>query len=128
MTEIAKTFRTLPLLEDSGTNDGPSGGCGCGGCGCGASEADTASFATPIASEAGNPTTSRTYLVSGMTCGHCATAVTSELIALAGVTDVHVDLVANGTSAVTVVSQDPLDQTQVAAALDEAGGYHLVQQ
>ncbi|SDO51645.1 Copper chaperone CopZ [Nocardioides szechwanensis] len=72
--------------------------------------------------------TTQTYLVSGLTCGHCATAVTSELMSLAGVTGVHVDLVAGGTSAVTVIRQDPLDKTQVAAALDEAGDYHLVQQ
>jgi hypothetical protein len=36
-----------------------------------------------------------------------------------------VDLVAGGTSTVTVTSKTPLDQTQVAAALDEAGGYQL---
>ena len=71
--------------------------------------------------------TIHTYAVSGMTCGHCAAAVTSELKSLEGVTDVHVDLVAGGTSTVTVASQAPLDDIQVRAALEEAGEYQLVQ-
>ena len=132
MTEIAETARSLPLLEaqtaDS-ADSGDSGGCGCGRCGCGASDADTAATPTTSSSiDQEKPMTTQTYHVSGMTCGHCATAVTSELMSLAGVTDVHVDLVAGGTSAVTVISQDSLDETQVVAALDEAGDYHLVQQ
>ena len=69
--------------------------------------------------------TTSTYAVTGMTCGHCAGAVTSELKTLEGVTDVAVDLVAGGTSSVTVTSTQPLEETQVAAALDEAGDYHL---
>ncbi len=69
--------------------------------------------------------TSQTYAVTGMTCGHCASAVTSELTALDGVSDVQVALVAGGTSAVTVTSDQPLEDAQVAAALDEAGDYQL---
>lgn len=69
--------------------------------------------------------TNQTYAVTGMTCGHCAGAVTSELTALNGVTDVRVDLVAGGTSTVTVTSDQPLDDTQVAAALENAGEYQL---
>lgn len=45
---------------------------------------------------------SQTFAVSGMTCGHCAGAVSSELQALDGVTEVGVDLVAGGTSTVRV--------------------------
>ena len=67
----------------------------------------------------------QTYPVTGMTCGHCAHAVSSELRALDGVTDVDVDLVAGGTSQVTVTSEQPLDDAQVAVALDEAGDYQL---
>jgi len=63
------------------------------------------------------PTTA-TYTVTGMTCGHCVQAVTDELTALAGVSDVQVSL-ADG--AVTVTSQGPLDPADVAAAVDEAG-------
>ena len=66
-----------------------------------------------------------TIQVAGMTCGHCVSAVTEELTGLPGVTDVSVDLVAGGTSPVTVTSEQPLDDAAVAAAVDEAG-YELV--
>ena len=66
------------------------------------------------------------YLVTGMTCGHCASAVRSEVAALDGVVDVDVDLQAGGTSEVRVTSSKPLNDEQVAAALDEAGDYRLV--
>ena len=61
------------------------------------------------------------YRVTGMTCGHCIAAVTEELSALDGVSTVAVDLVAGGTSAVQVTSEAPLDDSAVAAAVDEAG-------
>ena len=67
----------------------------------------------------------QTFPVTGMTCSHCVGAVTSELKQLAGVTDVSVDLVAGGTSQVTVASETPLGEADVAGALDEAGDYHL---
>jgi len=70
-------------------------------------------------------THSATYAVTGMTCGHCVGAVTSELKALDGVTDVAVELVADGISTVTVISDAPLSEAQVIEALDEAGGYQL---
>jgi copper chaperone len=63
--------------------------------------------------------------VVGMTCGHCASAVTEELKALDGVTDVQVALVAGGTSAVSVDATRKLTPAEVAAALDEAGNYRL---
>ena len=69
-----------------------------------------------------------TYLVSGMTCGHCVSAVTEEigkLEGVTGVTGVKVDLVAGGRSRVTVTSTAPLSLTAVRAAVDEAG-YELV--
>lgn len=62
--------------------------------------------------------TERTYTVIGMTCGHCVSAVTAELSKLPGVSDVHVDL---ESGAATVTSATPLDQADVAAAIDEAG-------
>ena len=37
-------------------------------------------------------TTTSTYTVSGMTCGHCVAAVTEEVAKIDGVTDVGVDL------------------------------------
>ncbi len=69
--------------------------------------------------------TTATYQVTGMTCGHCAHAVTDELKNLDGVSDVTVDLHPGGESAVTVSSVKPLAPEAVAAALDEAGDYHL---
>lgn len=70
-------------------------------------------------------TITSTYLVNGMTCDHCARAVSTELSGLAGVTDVKVDLVVGGTSPVIVTSTNPLADEDVAAALDEAGEYRL---
>lgn len=68
----------------------------------------------------------QTFQVAGMTCGHCAHAVTSELQAVAGVTDVSVDLVAGGTSTLSVQADHELTDAEVTAALDEAGNYTLV--
>lgn len=62
-----------------------------------------------------------TVLVSGMTCGHCVKSVTEELSSLDGVQDVSVDLVAGGTSTVTVTSDATLDVDAVRGAVDEAG-------
>ena len=62
------------------------------------------------------------YTVSGMSCGHCVSAVTAELQKLDGVT--AVDVVLDG-GAVTVCSEQPLDDEAVRAAVDEAG-YELV--
>lgn len=59
--------------------------------------------------------------VSGLTCGHCVNAVTEELTALSGVESVHVELVSGGTSTVTVASESPLVESDVRAAIDEAG-------
>ena len=69
--------------------------------------------------------TSATYQVTGMTCEHCVHTVTGELTNLDGVTDVSVDLVPGGKSAVTVTSEAPLPEHAVVAALDEAGDYQL---
>lgn len=68
---------------------------------------------------------STTYQVVGMTCSHCVNAVTEELAGLDGVSDVGVQLVAGGTSVVTVTSAAFVRAEDVAAALDEAGDYRL---
>ncbi len=65
--------------------------------------------------------TTQTYDVTGMTCGHCVASVDSELRSVPGVTDVSIDLVAGGTSRVTITSAAPLPRDDVAAAVDEAG-------
>ena len=66
------------------------------------------------------------YQVTGMTCEHCVRAISAELTGLAGVSGVNVDLAPGGTSAVTIISETPLAEQAVAAALDEAGDYRLV--
>jgi copper chaperone CopZ len=63
-----------------------------------------------------------TINVSGMTCGHCVSAVTMELSLLPTVTDVDVDL---ESGRVTITSDAALEQAQLATAIDEAG-YELV--
>jgi copper chaperone len=61
---------------------------------------------------------SSTYTVTGMTCEHCVSSVTEEISEINGVTDVAVDL-ANG--AVTVTSDQPVDDAEVRSAVEEAG-------
>lgn len=60
------------------------------------------------------------YTVSGMTCGHCVSAVTEEVTAVEGVERVVVDL---KSGRMTVTSQDEVPMETIAAAVDEAGGY-----
>jgi copper chaperone len=60
----------------------------------------------------------KTYTVTGMTCSHCVDSVGSEIRQIPGVTDVQVDL---ASGAVTVTSEQPVDDAAVAAAVDEAG-------
>ena len=66
-------------------------------------------------------TTMTKYAVSGMTCGHCVSAVKGELNAIPGVRAVEIDLVPDGQSIVRVTSEAPLDREVVSAAVDEAG-------
>jgi copper ion binding protein len=63
-----------------------------------------------------------TYTVTGMTCDHCVRAVRDEVGAIAGVSDVTVEL---ASGAVTVTSDGDLDDAVVRAAVEEAG-YELV--
>ena len=89
--------------------------------------APSAAAATPVAPVAsaeelaGSPVLS-VYSVQGMSCNHCAGAVTRELSAVEGVTGVHVDLEAKK---VTVGSARQLSDEEVREAVDEAG-YELV--
>lgn len=62
------------------------------------------------------------YSVSGMSCGHCESAVTKEVTAIPGVTSVTA---VAGTGLLTVASDLPLDEDALRAAVDEAG-YELV--
>ena len=58
----------------------------------------------------------RTYTVTGMTCGHCEQAVRTEVGAVAGVAEVAVD----HTSGRLEVTGDA-DEAAVLAAVTEAG-------
>jgi copper ion binding protein len=62
--------------------------------------------------------TTSTYVVKGMTCGHCVKSVSAEVGGLAGVSGVEVDL---ASGRVTVTSAEPLDREAVKAAVEEAG-------
>jgi copper chaperone len=58
------------------------------------------------------------YIVTGMSCGHCADAVTRAIGALTGVAHVAVDV---DFGRVTVRSADALPIESVRAAVDDAG-------
>lgn len=62
---------------------------------------------------------SKTFTVTGMTCGHCADAVRSELSEIDGVGEIEIELVPSGTSSVTIHGE--ASDSQIAEAIDEAG-------
>ena len=62
-------------------------------------------------------TATLTFVVPGMSCGHCVAAVTEEVAALPGVTDIAIDL---DTKAV-VVHGAALDDSAIRVAIVEAG-------
>lgn len=59
----------------------------------------------------------KTYLVNGMTCGHCVAAVSGEIGKVPGVQAVNVEL----DSGRVTVTGDGYTDDQIAAAVDEAG-------
>ena len=60
--------------------------------------------------------TTNTYIVDGMSCGHCETAVRDEVETVDGVEAVEVDLAAK-----QVVVRGRFADSEVRAAIDEAG-------
>jgi copper chaperone CopZ len=66
----------------------------------------------------GDTATVSEYIITGMVCQHCVSAVTQELSAIESVTDVQVDL---ATGQVTVTSDGPVDDAAVRAAIEEVG-------
>ncbi|WP_016908661.1 heavy-metal-associated domain-containing protein [Streptomyces xiaopingdaonensis] len=66
--------------------------------------------------------TTTTFKVTGMSCGHCESAVSEELSGIEGVSEVRASA---ASGEVTVVSEGPVDEEALAAAVDEAG-YELV--
>ena len=61
--------------------------------------------------------TSKTWIVDGMTCGHCVASVRAEVGKVPGVSGVEVDL---ATKRVLVTGERVADDA-VVAAIDEAG-------
>jgi copper chaperone len=66
----------------------------------------------------GTAETTTEYAVTGMTCGHCESAVRAEVGAIGPVTRVDVSA-ATGRLAVTAAA--PVDDAAVLAAVEEAG-------
>jgi copper chaperone len=62
--------------------------------------------------------TTQTYTVTGMTCGHCVASVTEEVEEIPGVESVEVVL---ETGSLTITSSDPIDDAAVQAAVEDAG-------
>jgi copper ion binding protein len=62
--------------------------------------------------------TTTTFLVPGMTCGHCKGAVTDELSKISGVSKVDVDL---DSKKVTIKSEADVEWGVIVDAVDEAG-------
>jgi copper chaperone len=58
-----------------------------------------------------------TFSVPDMSCAHCESAVSQELLKVGGVSSVDVDL----DTKVVVVHGEPLDEQALVAAIDEAG-------
>jgi copper chaperone CopZ len=81
-------------------------------CGCSTS---TATGSAPAAEAAG---VQQVYQVTGMTCGGCASRVSTQLAEIDGVSEVSVDV---ATGAVTVTSAAPLGTDTVKVAVAQAG-------
>lgn len=60
------------------------------------------------------------YIVTGMTCGHCAKAITEEVGEIAGVDHVDVD---HESGEMTVTSAGEIDFDAITEAVHEAGDY-----
>ncbi|MGH4028390.1 heavy-metal-associated domain-containing protein [Actinomycetota bacterium Odt1-20B] len=97
----AQTELPQASTESTGSCCSPSGSCHSGD-----------------AAETPQGATTTVYEVTGMTCGHCEGAVSSEISEIAGVSSVTA---VAATGLVTVVSDAPLDEEAVRAAVDEAG-------
>lgn len=111
---------TLPLLGQSDAG----GCCGGGSCGCGHGAASTDAL-TVADAQPGTAGVEATFLVSGMTCGHCVSSVTEEVGAIDGVVNVSVDLNTAGASRVTVQATHAISADALRTAVADAG-YDLV--
>lgn len=103
------TPTTLPLADVS------SSGCAC----CSPQESQTTRAATAEA------VFTTDFAVTGLTCGSCASRVSTAVGSLDSVTGVQLDLVAGGTSTLRVNSDTTLRDAEVVSAVERAG-YHVV--
>lgn len=102
--------------SDLTLTDKSSSGCAC----CAPKDPASKDTAAPtVPTVTGDVTAS--FKVTGLTCGSCASRVTSAVSALEDVTAVRVDLVAGGTSTVTVRSNQPVPPAEVRSAVEQAG-------
>ena len=62
--------------------------------------------------------TTTEYQVTGMSCGHCESAIRAEVSEIAGVTGIEVSA---QTGRLAVTSEQPVDDAAITAAVDEAG-------
>ena len=60
----------------------------------------------------------RTMKIAGMSCNHCVQSVTRALLAVDGVSDVHVDLLSQ---TATFSQSSQLDDSVLAAAVENTG-------
>jgi copper chaperone len=88
------------------------------GCSCCSPQQEAAVEPAP-SSNAGQQETR--FQVAGMTCGHCVSGVSAELSRLEGISAVHIDLVPDGLSTVTVYSETGFSIQALQQAVSEAG-------
>lgn len=62
--------------------------------------------------------TTQTYAVTGMTCGHCESAIRAELSQVSGIEEVDVSA---STGRLAVTATRPVDDAVIIEAVDEAG-------
>lgn len=104
-------------MVDLNIKDANATGAGCG-CGCGHDEPQTKGAPDAVASA-----TVGQYTVSGMTCAHCVKAVTEEVLAIPGVTEVTVDL---ESGVLKIISAGLVDFDRIVKAVAEAGDDYTV--
>ena len=63
-------------------------------------------------------TTTTEYQVTGMSCGHCETAVRTEVSELPGITDIDVSA---QSGRLVITAEQHIQEAAVIAAVDEAG-------
>lgn len=101
------TTESRPTLPMAST------GCSC----CAPSTTDDQEISSPPSAELSTTTVS--YAVEGMTCGHCVGTVIEAIKALEGVEDVRIDLQAGGVSTATVTGSTT--SAAVRTAIQDAG-------